>query len=88
MKRVASVADRGIVTISSIPDAKRNASRTVGGGIILYLEREIYQEIFFRASMTQPFLASVARHEPSLDNFWEQHSPPTSNLNLGISVKI
>jgi hypothetical protein len=46
VKRVASVADRGIVTTSNILEAEGDASRTVDGGFMLHLHREIHQEIF------------------------------------------
>jgi hypothetical protein len=37
VKRVASVADRGIVSTINILDTEGDASRTVGGGFMLHL---------------------------------------------------
>jgi hypothetical protein len=45
VKRVASVADRGIV--STINILERDAIRTIGGGFILTFVRELYIRRFF-----------------------------------------
>jgi hypothetical protein len=41
VKRVASVADRGILTTINMTEAEENARRIVGGGFDLHLYREI-----------------------------------------------